>query len=141
MNIAYLRSRSKDNRKGLNLIEVVIATFLYLIIMVSLLNVFNQGYRFLRKSRMAQTAYFLAQEKMEEVLTGSVFPGPGSHNETRANVTNFTDLQRQVNFTCPPAWLNSSYSGLAAVNVTVYWQGQQGEQSFSLLSLVSNLTD
>ncbi|MCX7927074.1 MAG: hypothetical protein N2606_02940, partial [Candidatus Omnitrophica bacterium] len=96
----------------------------------------------LRRDRMRIIAYFLAQERMEELLTfAEVFPNPQLRNETRQQVNNFTQFERQVNFTCPPTGLNADYNNLTLINVTVFWNASGRQRQFSLLSMVANFSN
>jgi prepilin-type N-terminal cleavage/methylation domain-containing protein len=135
------RLNNKTRQKGLNLIEVAISLAIFAVIIVSILNIFSQGYRYLRKNRMDFIACFLAQEKMEGLLNASyVFSNPA--NMSKAAVSNFTDFQIGVNFTSPPQGFSSPYyDNLAQINVTVYWQGQTGEQNFTLATYLANVSE
>ncbi|MCX7927291.1 MAG: type II secretion system GspH family protein, partial [Candidatus Omnitrophica bacterium] len=80
-----------NQQKGLTLVEVIIATVIFTLIATILVDTFSQGYQQLRRDRMRIIAYFLAQERMEELLTfAEVFPNPQLRNETRQQVNNFT---------------------------------------------------
>jgi type II secretory pathway pseudopilin PulG len=56
----------QESRNGLSLIEVCISIVIVLIVLVSMLRIFSQGYRYLRKTRTETAAYNLAREVMEE---------------------------------------------------------------------------
>lgn len=137
----------QESKRALSLIEVCISIVIVAMVLASMVGIFSQGYRYLRKARMKTTAYFLAQEKMEELSTDSdatLFSAPDSHDEARGVVdaTLFPGFEREVDVTCPydpcvpPA--SCPYPNLAQITVIVYWQGEQGEQSFRLVSLVAN---
>ncbi|MCX5708735.1 MAG: prepilin-type N-terminal cleavage/methylation domain-containing protein [Candidatus Omnitrophica bacterium] len=135
-NSRFRQLRVKSFR-GLSLIEVCVAIAIMAIILVSLSGIFNQGYRFLRKTRMNHLACLLAQEQMENLTHEYIFPSPGSFN----NVENLGDFTRQVILICPAAQGSDPAvnATLAEISVTVSWQGQSGVQSFTLTSMVSNL--
>jgi hypothetical protein len=139
--------RSNDLRhrpsQALSLIEVCLAIVILSLILISLSSVFTQGYRFLRKTRMSNMACFLAQEKMEDFLHNSTI------DQSRGNYIGtldppYQDFRGTVNVIYPASGYgnNSTVEGyMALVNVTIFWQGQSGqEQNYSLSSLVTNLT-
>ncbi|MDD4907947.1 MAG: type II secretion system protein [Candidatus Omnitrophica bacterium] len=114
-------------KRGFSLIEIVIAIGLLTIVMSAMLSIFSQGQRYLRKNRVGTIAGFLIQEKLEELSTPdpSLFSDPNSFNEVRADVPGFTDFEREVAVSSP--YLGDS--GLAFLRVTVWWQGETGEQT------------
>jgi len=129
----------KENSRGLNLVELMIAIVITVFIAMSLMSIFAQGYRNLRKARMRQAAYFLAQEKIEMLSDGdyvaSELAAGHSLNESKAYLSApFADFQREVSVINPDP--STGDSNLSLVNVTVYWNGTQGEQNFSLSTLV-----
>jgi prepilin-type N-terminal cleavage/methylation domain-containing protein len=146
-----LESRLRQTRiktfQGLSLIEVCVAIAILAIILVSLSGIFNQGYRFLRKTRMNYFACFLAQEQMENLTHQYIFPlldaDRGCFNRTVTSLggpsQNFT---RQVNISYPATVgsVPAVRANLAEINVTVSWRGQTGVQNFTLVSLVANMT-
>jgi len=139
-----LRSRSSN---GLSLIEVCLAIAILAIIFTNLSFIFDQGYLFLRKTRLSRQAFFLAEEKIEELLSADVVNDPDGYNETKYWLDPpFEAFQRSVSVSKTAASLTSCGGAgapvgcdgkLAEVNVTIYWNGTSGEQNFSLVSLVS----
>ena len=128
--------------QGLSLIEVCVAIAIVAIILTSLSGIFNQGYRFLRKTRMNHLACLLAQKQIENLTHENIFSHLGSLNGTGTLGAPFQDFSGQVNVTCPASEPSDPAvrAYLAEINVTVSWQGQSGVQNFTLTSLVSNLT-
>ena len=124
--------------KGFSLIEIIIAVAIFAIVSVYMMRVLDEGHYYSRKLKMRTIAYFLAQEKMEELSTDSdytLFSNPNSHDEAKAQVdSDYPDFDREVDVTCPYLGFNN----LAKISVTVYWQGYRGERSFVLESLVAN---
>ncbi|RLI52768.1 MAG: hypothetical protein DRO93_14530 [Candidatus Thorarchaeota archaeon] len=140
--------------RGFSLIEIIIAVAIFAIVSVYMMRVLDQGHSCSRKLRMRTIAYFLAQEKMEELSTSSYAalfntPNPDTTasclapcplncvvppDECRTQVAGFSDFDREVDVTCPYLGFNN----LAKVSVTVYWQGHKGERSFTLESMVAN---
>ncbi len=113
--------------KAFSLIEIAISIALLTIIMSAMLSIFSQGQRYVRKNRMDTTACFLAQEKLEQLSSPvpNLFSNPSSYNEARAAVTGFSGFDREVAVSSP--YLGDA--GLAYLRVTVWWQGETGEQS------------
>lgn len=122
--------------KAFSLIEIVIATALVTIVMSAMLSIFSQGQRYVRKNRLGTVAGFLIQEKLEEltVTTPTLFSNPSSYNQVRAAVTGFTGFDREVLVTSP--YLGDN--GLAFLRVTVWWQGETGEQSRTVQTVKAN---
>jgi len=120
----------QPEKKGLSLIEVVPAIAILMAILLSMTGIFSQGYRYLRKSRMQTVACALAQEKVE---AQSVWP-PSSSNEAYGTITGFLNFRRVCAVANDPTYPTS----LRSITVTVFWQGEKGEQSLTLVSLVAN---
>lgn len=135
--------------KGLSLIEVCLAIAIVAIIFTHLSFIFDQGYSFLRKTRLSRLAFFLAEEEMERLLDSRAVDDPDDGwNITTKTAFDppFAAFQRQISIDKTASSVATACGGtgcggrLAEVNVTVYWNGTSGEQSFSLVSLVSNAT-
>ena len=128
--------------QGLSLIEVCVAIAILAIILVSLSGIFNQGYRFLRKTRMNNLACFLAQQQIENLTHEYIFADIDSFNGTMNLSDSIHNFTGQVNISYPVS--ESAHSevnaNLSQINVTVSWQGQSGVQNFTLTTLVSNFT-
>ena len=122
--------------KAFSLIEIVIATALVTIVMSAMLSIFSQGQRYVRKNRLGTTAGFLIQEKLEELSTPAptLFSNPSSYNEVRAAVAGFSGFEREVLVTSP--YLGDS--GLAFLRVTLWWQGEMGEQTRTVQTVKAN---
>lgn len=126
---------------GLSLIEVCLAIAILAVIFISLSGIFNQGYRFLRKTKLRNMACFLAQEKMEVFLHNSTFL-LGNNSSVMNLSAPYQDFRGEINITSPASGEGSMPgvdATLARINVTIYWNGTSGEQNFSLTSLVANL--
>jgi len=124
---------------GFSLMEVALATVIFAVIITSLLGIFAQGYLYSRQMRMSSTAYFLAQEKLEECLNAS-YVFPAFPNQTGNFGGDFAQYNYSVNFTNPIWFGAEEHDNLAEVNVTVYWPGRQGQRSFSLHTLLANIS-
>jgi prepilin-type N-terminal cleavage/methylation domain-containing protein len=109
-----------EKKRGLSLVESIVATAILAIILVSVFAIFQQGYVYMRKTRMATTAYFLAQSKLEESYNQTyVFSGGGlrANNTTQeAFPGNYSGYSWTRTFA-----MQSGYTDLAVINVTVYW--------------------
>jgi prepilin-type N-terminal cleavage/methylation domain-containing protein len=123
-------------KRAFSLIEIVISIALLTIVMSAMLSIFVQGQRYVRKNRFGTIAGFLIQEKLEELYTTAptLFSNPGSYNEVRAAVAGFTGFDREVLVTSP--YLGDN--GLAFLRVTVWWQGETGEQSRTVQTVKAN---
>lgn len=75
------------NRRGFNLLEVMIAAFLFSVVAVAFLGVWGQQVRGLEKSRHVLVATFLAEELIEESMAGGYprakLTKPGEEPETQ----------------------------------------------------------
>lgn len=147
-----LRTKLLDPRprssNGLSLIEVCLAIAILALIFANLSFIFDQGYLFLRKTRLSRQAFFLAEERMEELLNSGTVDTPGSFREGKGSPYGppYQAFQREVKIDIPAPSVVSDggcagpvvgCSDTAEVNVTIYWNGASGEQSFSLVSLVT----
>jgi prepilin-type N-terminal cleavage/methylation domain-containing protein len=114
------------NKKAFSLIEIAISIALLGVVIGAMLTIFSQGQRYARKVRLATSATFLIQEKLEELYTtdSNLFTNPDSYDEARSAVSGFSGFERQVDVTAP--YLGDA--GLAHIAVTVWWQGEKGER-------------
>ncbi|MDD5729547.1 MAG: hypothetical protein PHN57_00250 [Candidatus Omnitrophica bacterium] len=117
-----------SRRKGLSLVEVCLAMAILVTIVAVMAHSINEGYSYLRKTRLLTIGQFLAQEAMEENCT---WPAVAA---ARAAVPGFSGFDRQITVVTPAL----GYNDLAQVQVSVYWQGDKGEQSFVLKTYVAN---
>lgn len=126
-----------QHKKGFSLIEICIAIALLAIILGFMLKIFSQGYRYVRKSKLQTVACFLAQEKTEE---NSVWPPPdgtGTHTEDYGSIADFPDFKRVVVIADDPIPTLPAGS-LKQLDVTVYWQGERGQRSLTLRTMIAN---
>ena len=114
-------------KNSFSLIEVCISIVVITTILVSMLLIINQGYRQLRSSRLRTIACFLAQEKMEANYKWQ----PNADSEDYETIIDFPDFKRVCTVVNGPI----TPTELKKITVTVYWQGQSGEQSLSIVSL------
>ena len=120
--------KSMRARKGLTLIEVVVAVTILMAIFASLLGVFAQGARSMRKSMLVTTALFLAQAELENATLSST-------NHSSNIMTNDAQFNSAFNSTeetgVPPG-------SLYRFTATVSWEGEQGSRSLTLETLRTN---
>lgn len=112
-------------KKCFSLIEVTIAILIFTLISGKMFSVFYHGYKLARQSEGKSLAYNLAREKIEELLEDpSVVPT----DETRAVVSGFGNIEREVAVANP-----FLISGLAHIEVTVWWDGGAEQELFETL--------
>jgi Tfp pilus assembly protein PilV len=119
--------------RGYSLVEVCISIIILTVIFASMMAVFSQGSRYLRKDRQRSVGLMLAYGMMENLTaTGYVFSGDRNQTKT-ALAAPFQRFQSMVNVTAVPG-----PAGLAEINVTIFWQGEQGERNVSVNTFASN---
>lgn len=109
------------SNKGFNLLELMVAIFIFVIIVSGMLAIFSQAEISISENLKRNIAYNLAREKLEEDYKWPVLP------ESRAQVSGFPGFERQVTVN------NYYYPQLANVNVTIWWNGGQRNQTFQTL--------
>lgn len=70
MLYGVMSRRSGHSCRGFNLLEVVIAAFLFSVVSISFLGVWGMQVRGLEKSRHVMVATFLAEQMIEESMSG-----------------------------------------------------------------------
>jgi type II secretory pathway pseudopilin PulG len=113
----------QSRKKALSLIEVCIATGILVILLAAILNSVNQGYRYLRKTRLQTVASFLAQEAMELKFSWNT-----ATNDTLNTVTSFPDFQREVIVSNAPWYVGR----LRKIQVNVNWQENGATKTLTL---------
>ena len=116
-----------NRKKSLSLIEAFITIAILGITLGTLANTFSQGFVAMRKGQLKTTVYDLLQEKLEEDTVFHDDWPPAT--EARANVTGFSGYERRVVVTSPCTISGTSYSNLACINVTVWWDNGNYSQS------------
>jgi len=117
--------------KGLSLVETTICIPIVLAIVISMLIVFQQGYRVLRKIKMRTIACYLVQEKLEEK---GIWPQTnGTTSEGYSVIPSFSSFRRVVTISDGPVYI----SDLKRVDVQVFWTGENNvEQSITMSTLI-----
>ncbi len=118
-----------SNRKGFSLIEVIITIVLLTVGVISILQMFSIGLFADAETENQTTAFYLAQEKMEEVRDASSYANIDSFAASKTALTgSFIDFSREVTVSGTPK----------QVNVIVYWNVKGAEQSVDLVSLFAD---
>ena len=149
-----MRKKQQLTNTGLSLIEVCISIVLVLIILVSMVRIFSQGYRYLRKSKVNTVAHNLARQFTEDYSNwdtlddldcvsgdGVINTVPGSpyssSNPPACGAGSFVPITLN-NVTYTPTLTiadGPSYpTELKQIDVTILWHGS----SLNLVSLVAD---
>jgi len=116
-------------KKGFTLLEMLITIVLLAVGIVSLLQMMSIGMFASANSENATIAFYLAQEKMEEIKDASSYSNVDSFAATRAALTgDFADFDREVTVAGSPK----------QVNVIVYWAVKGQDQNVDLVSLFTD---
>jgi len=115
--------------KGFSLLELLLATVLLSIGLVGLVNSFSIGLSESTQAKEFAQAKNLLEEKLEDIRNLTF---ANVANETRAQVPDFSDYEREVQ-------VSAIQSGLKEVQIDVFWQAKGGEVSISLASYVSDI--
>ncbi|MFA5118640.1 MAG: prepilin-type N-terminal cleavage/methylation domain-containing protein [Candidatus Omnitrophota bacterium] len=120
--------QKKTSGKGLSLIEVSISIAILGIMLVSMLSMFTQGYRYVRKSAMLTRALLLAQQRMEELSDYTTAVSEAKHALT--NMPFFRTVSVTILFG----------GDLKQISVTMSWAGEKldAERSVTLVKLLAN---
>ncbi|MFA5117255.1 MAG: prepilin-type N-terminal cleavage/methylation domain-containing protein [Candidatus Omnitrophota bacterium] len=118
----------KRKKSGFTLLEVLIATLLLSVGVLSIAGAFSSGIVTSGDLESVDLAQNLTQEKMEgikEQFYAAVV------NEDRSAVPGFSAFQRQVA-------VKLLHTSLKQVDVTVYWYTKGGQANVTLTTLVAN---
>lgn len=116
-------------KKGFSFFELLLATILLTIGLVSLMNIFSLGFSQSGQSKEFLVAKNLLEAKLEEMRNveySAVVP------EVKAPITGFLEYQRQVE-------VSTLQPGLKQVRIDVFWQAKGAETSISLTTFVSDI--
>jgi type II secretory pathway pseudopilin PulG len=108
-----------SNQKGFTLIEIIMIIVLVGIFMGTIVLPFVEGIRATRLPEVVTTAHFLAVEKTEELASTAY---ASLSDEARADVSGFTDYEREVDVQYVDSDLADAGSdeGYTKISVTVY---------------------
>jgi len=134
VGVVMRRFFKKMSRKSLSLVEVAIAIAILGVMLVSMLGMFTQGYRYVRKSDLQLRGLLLAQQRMEELCADGdpgdpLYAFAADRNEAKIAISG-TPFFRSVSDD-----LNAT---LKRLSVTVSWLGEQGERSITLVTLIAD---
>jgi type II secretory pathway pseudopilin PulG len=130
-------------RKSFSLIELMVAIFILVVGIVSLLQAFPLGTYIESSSQMNSVANQLAQEKMEEINSqsyDSTFVGTAEENY--GSIASFTAYKRSttISYFDPgnPEVASGSDLGIKKMEVTVFWHSSLGpaEKQVQITSLM-----
>ena len=134
------------NKKGLTLIEVMIAFSILLFVVIMAIGFFPAGLKSAYSSRQETTGLYLAQAKIEEIISlpyAELSAGQTIEASLSAIDPDFAQFARTTTLTYVDADLEDSADdlGLLKVEVSVSWtESQSGETaSTSLITLVTQL--
>ena len=113
-----------SQKKGFTLVEVLVAVFILAVGISAVLVIFPSGLRVARSSKMATVAVYLAQEKIEEIISQ---PYAGISSEAKQTLSSpFSAYSRKTEITCfdPNGELVPNCpddTGIKEIKVTVSW--------------------
>ncbi|MFA6217746.1 MAG: prepilin-type N-terminal cleavage/methylation domain-containing protein [Candidatus Omnitrophota bacterium] len=118
----------KRRKNGFTLLEVLIATLLLTVGVLSIVGAFSSGIFTSGDFESVELALNLAQEKMEDIKNKTY---ANVASEVKSAVSGFSAFQRQVAVTVPQ-------TNLKQVDVTVSWDTKGGQTNVSVMTLVAN---
>jgi len=121
-------------KRGLTLIEVVIAIFVLCVGLLSILMLYPLGLETSRTSYHSTVAANFAQEKIEEMLSKD-YQGVVSVN--RSKINDLYDFQVRVSFVDPDNNMAESQvdKGIKRIEVTIFWSENQTPKKLSANTL------
>jgi prepilin-type N-terminal cleavage/methylation domain-containing protein len=116
-------------KKGFTLLEMLVTIVVLTVGVVSVLRMMSIGIFADTNTENSTIAFYLAQEKMEEIKDASSYPNIDTFASTRAALSgDFSDFDRAVTVSGDPK----------QVNVIVYWSVKGQDQSVNLVSLFAD---
>lgn len=135
-------------RRGFTIIELALAIFLFSFGVVSVLQIFPVNRRILAQSTLQSQASFLAQEQIEAIRSEDYADlTVGSYEARHTLPGTIGAFATQFDRETTVSYLNSNYAvigtdqGLKKVVVTVYWTERTINQTYTLTTFVSNVTE
>lgn len=121
------------NKKGLTLIEVLIAGAIFVGVFMIIANLFPQGLFVIHKGEQMTKATAIANGIMEEIKSrGYDAINTSNYPEGRQQVQGYPGFERKISITP-----NVPAPGLKKVELTIYWMERGMERSISLVTLIS----
>jgi type II secretion system protein I len=124
-----MQKRTIKNSQGFTLIEMIMVMLFIAIAFLSILYVFTSSMRASTSIEGEIVAMNLANQKMEELLNR---PFSVVTSEAKLPVANFSRFYRKVD-------ISTLEANLKKIDITVYWQVENSEVSYNLISLKSNV--
>lgn len=116
-------------KNGFSFFELLLATILLTIGLVSLMNIFSLGFSQSGQSKDFLVAKNLLEAKSEEIRNVGY---PAVVPEEKAPIAGFPGYERQVD-------VSIVQSGLKQVRIDVFWQVKGGETNITLTTFVSDI--
>jgi prepilin-type N-terminal cleavage/methylation domain-containing protein len=130
-------------KPGFTFLELLIATSLFVIGMVSVLQIFPINRRFLTQSSQTSQASFIAQEQMEKVrgtdydsLTVGNFEARDAVSDDSSDPMSLYERQTVVTLIDGNRNATATDVGLKKVDITVYWTERSVDRTYSLTTYV-----
>jgi type II secretory pathway pseudopilin PulG len=128
-----LNHNLRTTRKGVTLLEIIIAIVLFVTAVTVMLGLFSRGLVSSSDAENTVIAINLAQRRMEEIRN---FAFGDIVAEAKAEVSGFSDFQREVEVADPAG--TPAIDDLKEVTVTVYWNVKGAEISEAIVTYISN---
>ncbi|MBU1036750.1 prepilin-type N-terminal cleavage/methylation domain-containing protein [Patescibacteria group bacterium] len=134
----------QKNQQGFSLIETLIALTILILALLTMVQLFPLGLKNASYSRSETTAVFLAQAKMEEIISeryDQVLTGTFAEASLVTIDDDFARYSRQTVIYYVDEDLESSVQdiGLKRVDVTVSWPGGDSNRTVTINTLISDL--
>lgn len=141
-------------KKGFTIIELLVAIFILVVGIVGVLNAFPLGVQVARSAKMATVATYLAQEKIEEIISksydsilcyGETLP-PCEESKARVSASFSSPFyhywrKTRIDYVDPADGLSTTTNntGIKKIKVTVYWKSPLKviEDSIKITTLIS----
>lgn len=130
---------------GFTFLELLIALSLFVVGMVSVLNIFPVNQRYLAQSANTTQAAFLAQEKAEQIrsldydsLTVGTFETREAMGSSSSDPLNNFQREAIVSLIDSNRQSTATDVGLKKIDINVYWTERSVSRQFSLSTYVYN---
>lgn len=99
-----MRARCRKLHSGFNLLEVIIASFIFSVVSIAFLGVWGQQVRAMEKSRHVMVATFLAEQLVEETMAGGYQQAKLTDPSEGAEAKPITMITMTKNHSNPDQW-------------------------------------